>query len=125
MAPVYDVLIFDEHPIVAQELAHVLGERLGWNVCATASTLDEAVSAAADYEPDIVLMDPLARTSEDMDAIEVFASRFGSAVAVFSMFDDEVSRGAAAMRGASAFVSKACDTCHLIDELIAMTRRLL
>jgi DNA-binding NarL/FixJ family response regulator len=69
-------------------------------------------------------MDPLARVSEDMDAIEVFALEFGSAVAVFSMFDDEASKVAAATRGASAFVSKASETNELIDALVVMARRL-
>jgi DNA-binding NarL/FixJ family response regulator len=121
---VTDVLIFDEHPIVAQELARLLGNTPGLNVCATASSIEEAREAARCYAPHVVVMDPLARNSDAMGAIEEFNSTFGSAIAVFSVFDDDDSRNAAATCGASAFISKASETRELVDALLVMARQL-
>ena len=51
------ILIADDHEIVRRGLKKVLSSRQGWAVCAEAATGREAVAMAAQYRPDIVVMD--------------------------------------------------------------------
>ncbi|MFH1112488.1 MAG: ATP-binding protein [Pseudomonadota bacterium] len=50
------ILIVEDNPVIARGLRHQL-ESLGYEVCATASTGEEAISRAKEHSPDLVLMD--------------------------------------------------------------------
>jgi DNA-binding NarL/FixJ family response regulator len=51
------ILVADDHEIVRRGLKNVLSARPGWTVCAEAATGREAIALAAQYRPDIVVMD--------------------------------------------------------------------
>jgi DNA-binding NarL/FixJ family response regulator len=51
------ILIADDHEIVRRGLKALLASKAGWMVCAEANGGREAVALAAQYRPDIVLMD--------------------------------------------------------------------
>jgi DNA-binding NarL/FixJ family response regulator len=51
------ILIADDHDIVRLGLKQLLGTQRGWEVCAEATTGEEAVTLAKQFEPDVVVMD--------------------------------------------------------------------
>jgi len=51
------LLIVDDHEVVRQGLAAVLGRRPEFTVVAEAGTVAEAVEAARRFRPDLVVMD--------------------------------------------------------------------
>jgi DNA-binding NarL/FixJ family response regulator len=51
------ILIADDHPVVRSGLRAILGTRKDWEVCAEATTGDEAIALARKTRPDIVITD--------------------------------------------------------------------
>jgi len=51
------ILIADDHEIVRKGLKTLLASGSGWVICAEAGTGREAVALAAQYRPDVVVMD--------------------------------------------------------------------
>jgi DNA-binding NarL/FixJ family response regulator len=51
------ILIADDHPVVRKGIRALLGGRPAWEICGEASNGREAVEAAAQLKPDVVIMD--------------------------------------------------------------------
>jgi DNA-binding NarL/FixJ family response regulator len=51
------ILIADDHDLVRLGLKQLLGAQRGWDVCAEATTGEEAVTLAKQFEPHVVVMD--------------------------------------------------------------------
>jgi DNA-binding NarL/FixJ family response regulator len=51
------ILIADDHPVVRSGLRTILGTREHWEICAEASTGEEAVAFARQFRPDVALID--------------------------------------------------------------------
>jgi CheY-like chemotaxis protein len=64
------ILIVEDEPIVSRDIQHTLVS-LGYEVAATASSAQEAVKKAAEWTPDLVLMDIVLKG--DMDGVEAAA----------------------------------------------------
>lgn len=64
------ILIVEDEPIVSRDIQHTLVS-LGYEVAATASSGEEAVKKAAEWTPDLVLMDIVLKGN--MDGVEAAA----------------------------------------------------
>jgi len=64
------ILIVEDEPIVSRDIQHTIVS-LGYEVAATASSAEEAVKKAAEWTPDLVLMDIVLKG--DMDGVEAAA----------------------------------------------------
>jgi len=62
------ILIADDHDVMRQGTRAVIEREPGWQVCGIASTGREAVSKAAELEPDIVIMDMTMPELNGLDA---------------------------------------------------------
>lgn len=51
------ILIVDDHDVVRQGLRSFLAARADWEICGEARSGDEAVRAASDLKPDLVILD--------------------------------------------------------------------
>jgi CheY-like chemotaxis protein len=63
------VLVIEDDALIAMLLAEVLSD-LGHTVCATAATPAEAIAAASQEGPDLVLSDVKLRSGSGIDAVE-------------------------------------------------------
>ena len=63
------VLVIEDDALIAMMLAELLGD-MGYSVCATATTRTEAVAAARQEVPDLVLSDVKLRNGSGIDAVE-------------------------------------------------------
>lgn len=88
------IVIVEDEKIIALDLQRRL-ERFGYQVVGMASDGPEAIAAAEDREPDIILMDIMLTPTRDgiaMDGIEaarVIKSRFGIPVIFLTAYTDE------------------------------------
>ncbi len=83
------LMIVEDQRIVAEDLHSTLG-RLGYDVCAVASSGRKALEAAERQRPDLAIMDIVLKG--EMDGIEVaekLRTRFGVPVVFLSAFADE------------------------------------
>ena len=64
------ILIVEDEPIVSRDIQHTIVS-FGYEVAATASSGEEAVKKAAEWTPDLVLMDIVLKG--DMDGVEAAA----------------------------------------------------
>jgi DNA-binding NarL/FixJ family response regulator len=85
------ILIVDDHEVVREGIRTLLGKaRPDWDICGEASNGNEALEAARNLEPDVVVLDI---TMPGMSGLEA-ASRmkkqgFRSKVLIFTMHDSE------------------------------------
>ena len=83
------VLVVEDERIVAWELTERL-TRMGHAVCGVAPTGEEAVRAAQDNRPDLVLMDiMLAGPMDGIEAARSIRSRLGTPVVFCSAYTGE------------------------------------
>jgi two-component system, response regulator PdtaR len=67
------ILIAEDEAVIAMLLAEVL-TGLGHNICASVATADEAVAAAFDQQPDLIIIDAGLRDSSGLDAIAAISA---------------------------------------------------
>ncbi len=67
MAPLR-ILIAEDEAVIAMLLGEVL-TGLGHNICASVATADEAVAAAREHHPDLIIIDAGLRDSSGVDAM--------------------------------------------------------
>lgn len=113
------VLLVDDHEMVLQGLAAMLSrfpEKV--QVIGTASELAEAVRAAVDERPDVVLCDMRLRQTSGLDVCKAIRDADPSAKVVFlTVYDDEQYLYQALRVGASGFLLKRVDGHELVRHL--------
>ena len=88
-----DVLIIEDEPIIALDLTRLVRE-LGHRVAATAATRDEAVAAAREHKPGLVLADiRLADGSSGMEAASEILKSFNIPVIFITAFPEHLLTG--------------------------------
>lgn len=115
------VLLVDDHPMFLAGLRLVLSTRPGVDVVGDAVTGDEAVAAALDLQPDVVVMDlnlPGLRGIEATRQIVSTSPHIG--VLVLTMFDDDESVFAAMRAGARGYLLKGADHTHVLRAIQAV-----
>lgn len=101
------VVLADDHPVVRDGLAVLLGAIEGIEVVGVAATGRDAVRAAVTLRPDVLVMDI---HMPDLDGVaatqEVCRAAPGVGVLMLTMLDDEESVRAAIRAGAAGYVLK-------------------
>jgi DNA-binding NarL/FixJ family response regulator len=108
------ILIADDHEIVRRAVRQLVEGRPGWEVCAEASTGDEAVRLAKELRPDVAVLDLSMPGRSGVDAIhEIRQTLADTKIVVFSMHDsNELTRYALAA-GAHAYLLKSDAAMHI------------
>lgn len=117
------VLVVDDERLVAREIAEDL-EELGYEVAATASTADEALTLAREKRPDLVLLDVRIRGPRDgIDAAAALRDRFGIPVVYLTACSDTETLTRAKSTDPYAFLVKPVSPTELHSTVeIAMNR---
>ena len=101
------ILIADDHPVVRDGLAAMLGTQPDFDVVATAANGQEAVRLAAELRPDVVLLD---LAMPELDGVEALARLRAASPAVralvFTAFDTDERILSALRAGAQGYLLK-------------------
>ena len=101
------VLVVDDHPVFRMGMAALLASLDGIEVVGEAASAPEAVAAAAEHAPDVVVMDlHLGGTSGVEATREIVRSRPEVGVLVVTMMDDDDSVFASMRAGARGYLLK-------------------
>jgi two-component system response regulator NreC len=116
--PVLRVLIIDDHAVLRAGLWRLLQREPGIAPVAQAANASEGVSAAAEHQPDIVLMDVTMPGENGIEAIpRLLAASPSSKVLVVSMHDDARYVRDAFAAGASGYVLKEAADAELVTAI--------
>lgn len=112
------VLVADDHEVLRWGLIQVLDSQPDITVVGEVSTGRAAVSASSELSPDVLLLDLSMPGGDGWTALEgVLGSRPDARVVILSAADDVRTVDTALRRGASAHVSKAAGSDHLLQVL--------
>lgn len=108
------VLVVDDHDIIQHGVQSVFKDT-GIRVVGEASTVDEAVRQARKLKPDVILLDVLLGAGDSLDAIKrLRAAAAGTAVVMFSAFDNPTYVARAVSAGAHDYLLKTASRTELI-----------
>lgn len=83
------ILIADDHPVMREGLAYVLGHEPGFEVCGKAASVSEALELAAQTHPDLVITDLSFPERSGLELIKDLAAlKPGLPVIAISMHDE-------------------------------------
>ena len=117
------LLVVDDHEIVRQGLVALLDRREGFEVVAQVGTMAEAVSEAARFEPDVVVMDVRLPDGSGIEACrEIRAARPDTRVVMLTSYPDEEAVLSAIIAGASGYLLKQIRGRDLVTALEAVGR---
>ncbi len=109
------VLAVDDHPVFLRGLVATFDDVPDVTLCGTAQTSQEAVDAAGELAPDVVLLD---LGLPDVDGIEttrrLLARGFTGGVLILTMFEDESALVAAVEAGARGYLVKGADQGQIL-----------
>jgi two-component system NarL family response regulator len=115
------IMIVEDHAIVRQGLAALLGTVPDFNVVAEAEDLSQAVAQFQRQQPDITLMDLRLGKSMGVDAIAQIRERFPEArIIVLTTFDGDEDIYRALQAGARGYLLKGMDSDELIEAIRAV-----
>ena len=104
------VLVVDDHPVFRMGMAALLDSIDGIATIAQAESAAEAVTAAGEHRPDVVIMDLHLGESSGVDATrEIVQLHPEIGVLVVTMFDDDDSVFASMRAGARGYLLKGAD----------------
>lgn len=119
MAETIRILIADDHPVVRDGLAAMLGTQPDFEVVATATNGPEAVRLAVELKPDVVLLD---LEMPELDGVQALARMRAASPAVralvFTAFDTDERILGAVRAGAQGYLLKGAPR----DELFRAVR---
>jgi len=116
---VITVVLVDDQPLVRAGLRVILAEPDGFRIVAECGDGAEAVRAARDHRPDVVVMDVRMRGTDGIEGTRGIRAIDGPPVLVLTTFDDDDVLWGAIEAGAAGFVLKEATA----DDLVAATRR--
>jgi DNA-binding NarL/FixJ family response regulator len=121
--PPVRLLVVDDHEVVRQGLVALLERQTGFEVVAQAGTVAEAISAAARFEPDLVIMDVRLPDGSGIEACrEIRAARPETRVIMLTSYPDEEAVLSAIIAGASGYLLKQIRGRDLVSALEAVGR---
>ena len=101
------VLIVDDHPVVRDGLTTIINHEQDLNVCGEADDSYEALKAAAELKPDIVVVDISLKNSDGIELTKTIKSKYPKLpVVVLSVHDESVYAERALIAGAKAYLMK-------------------
>jgi len=121
--PSLGLLIVDDHEVVRQGLAAMLGRRPAFHIVAEAGTVAEAVAAARKFKPDLVVMDVRLPDGSGIEACrEIRAEMPDTRVVMLTSYPDEDAVLSAIIAGASGYLLKQVRARDLVAALEAVGR---
>lgn len=115
------IVVADDHGVVRDGIAALLSAIDGFELVGTAATGEEAVRAAVELRPDVLVMDIEMPGGNGIDAtarLQTLAPEV--AVLVLTMFDDDASVFAAIRAGALGYVLKGSESGSMIRAIAAV-----
>lgn len=115
------ILIADDHPVVRQGLAAMIGRKRGMTVVAEASNGREVVDLFRQHRPDVTLLDLRMPQIDGVEAIAIIREEFRNArIIVLTTYDtdEDIYRGLSA--GAMAYLLKGTSPDELLDTIRAV-----
>lgn len=101
------VLIVDDHEVVRLGLGALLGGRPEFEIVGEATTVSDAIAAAAGTRPDVVIMDVRLPDGTGVEACrEIKAARPQTQVVMLTSYADEEAVEASVVAGAAGYVLK-------------------
>ncbi|MDT8302934.1 MAG: response regulator transcription factor [Sedimentisphaerales bacterium] len=101
------VLLVDDHPVVRDGLTTIINHERDLNVCGEADDAYEALKAAAELKPDIVVVDISLKNSDGIELTKTIKSKYPKlSVVVLSVHDESVYAERALLAGAKAYLMK-------------------
>jgi two-component system response regulator DevR len=117
------LVIVDDHEVVRQGLVSLLDRRAGFEVVAQAGTMADSITAAARYEPDIVIMDVRLKDGSGIEACrEIRAARPETRVVMLTSYPDKEAVLSAIIAGASGYLLKEIRGRDLVSALESVGR---
>jgi len=114
------VLLVDDHVVLREGLAGLLGEEADLDVVGRVGSCAEAVSAAAALDPHVVVLDHRLPDGDGVRATQaVLEAQPHARVVMFTATDDPRLRANAAAAGCLAFVVKTAEPGDVIDAIRA------
>jgi DNA-binding NarL/FixJ family response regulator len=122
MAPIR-ILIADDHGVVAEGLRHLVSANPEMEVIGLAEDGREAVRAALEAIPDVVLMDHAMPVLNGTEATRLIRERLPhTRVIMLSMYSDPVHVYRALQAGATGYIVKKSVAKEVVDAILAVHR---
>ena len=103
----HKVLLVDDHPVVRQGLALLVGREPDLLVCGEADGARSAFQAIETLQPDIVVLDISLAGPDGLDVLKEIRARSGSLpVLILSMHDESIYAERALRAGANGYIMK-------------------
>lgn len=116
------MIIVDDHPVVREGLRAVLSTEPDISVVAECGSGEEAVSAAAELAPDVVLMDLRLPGLDGVAATRLITAAGGPAVLVLTSYDTDGDIARAIAAGAVGYLLKDAPRRELVAAVHATAR---
>ena len=114
------VVVVDDHPLVVDGLRLAL-ELAGMDVVASAASVAEAVAAATEHAPDVIVMDVQLPDGTGIEAVKaVLASRPNTAILMLTMLEDPDTLMAAIRAGARGYIVKGAKRDEIVRAVTAV-----
>mgnify|MGYP000865277819 CR=1 FL=1 len=105
--PAHRIVVVDDHSIVRHGLSLLLKREPDLQVCGEAATFDEALAAAAEHQPDVILVDITLKDRSGLELIRELRQRHPAIrCLVLSMHDEAEYADRALRAGARGYVMK-------------------
>jgi DNA-binding NarL/FixJ family response regulator len=112
------ILCVDDHPVVLDGLAAVIGMQADMEIAATASTGAEAIGAFQESRPDVTILDLSLPDMTGFDVIQAIRKRDQRAkIIVLSSYDGDADIQRAFIAGAQGYVAKGLVRGELLDAI--------
>ena len=116
------ILIVDDHPIVRQGLARLIGRDPGLRVCGEAGNAAEALKLLHAERPDLVILDLSLATGSGLELAKDIQARWpGLPMLMLSMYDEAFCAERALRAGAKGYIMKD----QAADEVLTAIRKVL
>ena len=117
------ILIVEDHRVVAEGLAALINQQADMHVVGNVGTVAESVAAAAEVNPDVVLLDFRLPDGLAPDAAAAIRSVRPAAKMIFLTREDtDAARFAAVQSGASAFLHKSRAAAEVVGAVRDVAR---
>ena len=123
MSPALRVVVAEDDPLYRNALGTTLSSLGGAEIVAEASNGDQAVAAAAQHRPQVVVMDIRMPGLDGIEATRrIVAANPDVAVVMLSMFEDDDSVFAAMRAGARGYIVKGAGETEIVGAVEAVAR---
>jgi DNA-binding NarL/FixJ family response regulator len=110
------ILLVDDHPLVREGLAEVLGREADLVVCGQAEDRLQALNVIPKVEPDLAIIDLTLKNTSGLELIKDIRAQFPKIrMLVVSMHDELLHAERALRAGASGFIAKGEATEHVVQ----------